>query len=131
MISELKMERSYLMHQEKFDGLLKSLSEFFKLLSHPIRIRIVGLLIQNEEMDVSSLQESIGTAQSSVSNHLKLLKLQGVLTEHREGTHIYYALKSQRIKAVVTNALALYALDMTTDKELVTLIQEMNTILEA
>lgn len=119
------------MHREKFNVLLNSLSEFFKMLSHPARIRIIGLLIQNETLDVTSLQESLGIAQSSVSNHLKLLKMQGLLTEHREGTHIYYRLKSQRIKAVVTNALALYAVDLTTDKDLIAVIEDMNKILGA
>lgn len=117
------------MKRKKFDTLLNALSAFFKSMAHPDRIRILTLLLQKREMDVSSLQHSLRISQSSVSQHLKLMKLEGLLQERREGTHVFYRLKNPRIKAVMTNALALYALDLSGDKQLLAMIQEMSQLL--
>jgi len=41
---------------------------------------------------VSSLQQLLGASASSVSQHLKLLRAHRLVSERREGRHVYYAL---------------------------------------
>jgi SAM-dependent methyltransferase len=59
-------------------GLLKALGD-------PIRLRILGLAATSE-LSVGELGESLGLAQSRVSNHLRVLRDQALLQERHAGT---------------------------------------------
>lgn len=115
------------MRRRKFDGVLKSVSEFFRTIAHPDRIRLLGLL-QNEEMDVSHLHEAMQVSQSAVSQHLKLLRLQGLVVERREGQHVYYRLRSPLITDVITSAIELQSRDIVNDPESLALLAEMKDL---
>lgn len=91
------------MHRQQFDSVLKSTAGLFRLLSHPDRIRLIGLLY-NEERDVSSLTTASRISQSSVSQHLKLMKMHGVVSERRAANHIYYTLKTTELYQLIMAA---------------------------
>ena len=65
------------------------ISDLFKQLSDPSRIRIFWLLCHCEEcvMNLSALMEMSSPA---VSHHLKQLRAAGLLTSRREGKEVYY-----------------------------------------
>ena len=65
------------------------ISDLFKQLSDPTRIRIFWLLCHCEEcvMNLSALMEMSSPA---VSHHLKLLKASGLVTSRRDGKEVYY-----------------------------------------
>ncbi len=115
------------MKRRKFDDVLKSVARLFRVIAHPDRIRLLGLL-QNEEMDVSHLHRDLGISQSSVSQHLKLLRLQGLVVERREGQHVYYRLRSALVKAVITSAIELQSRDLPSDPESRALLEEMKAL---
>lgn len=94
------------MHRQKFDSVLKSTAGLFRLLSHPDRIRLTGLLF-NKEMDVSSLAEASRISQSSVSQHLKLMKMFGAVSERRVANHVYYSLKILELQKLIMLAAAI------------------------
>ena len=94
------------MDQQKFDSVLKSTAELFRLLSHSDRIRLIGLLF-NEEMDVGSLAKTSQISQSSVSQHLKLMKMCGLVSERRAANHVYYSLKIPEIQKLIMAAVAI------------------------
>tara|TARA_R110002095_G_scaffold62946_4_gene53111 strand:+ start:76 stop:1065 length:990 start_codon:yes stop_codon:yes gene_type:complete len=56
-----------------------------KALADPTRLRILGLL-ELEELSVGELTRTLGLSQSRVSNHLRVLRDQGLLIERRTGT---------------------------------------------
>ena len=91
------------MHRQKFDSVLKSTASLFRLLSHPDRIRLIGLL-SNAEMDVGSLAKASRISHSSVSQHLKQMKMHGAVTERREANHVYYSLKLPELQKLVMSA---------------------------
>ena len=62
----------------------KELSEIFKLLSHPDRIRIIEELA-GDECDVNTLHERLDLPATRVSQHLALLRAHRVVEERREG----------------------------------------------
>ncbi len=114
------------MQRKKFDAVLKSVSSLFRILSHPDRVRLIGLL-QKQEMAVSELQQALGVSQSVVSQHLKLFRFHGLVNERKYGTHVFYSLKNPMIKEVITAAIALQAYDASQINETtLNLLQELS-----
>ncbi|OGW54922.1 MAG: hypothetical protein A2Z46_04820 [Nitrospirae bacterium RBG_19FT_COMBO_55_12] len=70
---------------------MKEAAELFKLLSVDKRIEIVELL-KNEPMSVNALAEALKITQSAVSQHLRVLKSAGLVTDERRGYWIFYSL---------------------------------------
>ncbi|MEI7475731.1 MAG: metalloregulator ArsR/SmtB family transcription factor [bacterium] len=118
------------MNREQFDNLFKSVSDFFGTLANSDRVRILGLLIQYEELDVNDIHDKLHISQSRVSQHLKLLKLNELVTERREGKHVFYSIKDERISNVLESAFQFQMMKLN-DTEIVMKIQEIITILHA
>jgi DNA-binding transcriptional ArsR family regulator len=74
----------------------KELAEFLGVLSHPHRIRIIEEL-RDGEHDVNSLQVALGISHSGVSQHLMVLRANRLVSERREGRHVYYQLRQTEI----------------------------------
>lgn len=75
-------------------------AEVLKALGHPLRIRIVALLCR-EEPTVGQLTEHLGVSQPSVSQQLRILRMQGLVTVRREEGYAYYALAEPRLEKLV------------------------------
>ena len=117
------------MKRQKFDTVLNAIAECLKVIAHPARIRLIGLLHQ-KEMDVSELHKAMGLSQSAVSNHLKLLKLKGLVVSKQVGKHHVYRLTSTHIAPVITSAIRLQATDIIHEDEAVQLLNEMELLLQ-
>jgi len=74
----------------------KELAELFGVLSHPHRIRIIEEL-RDGEHDVNSLQTALGISHSGVSQHLMVLRANRLVSERREGRHVFYQLRQPEI----------------------------------
>jgi 2-polyprenyl-3-methyl-5-hydroxy-6-metoxy-1,4-benzoquinol methylase len=70
---------------------MEALSESFRALGDPTRLRILRLLTE-APLNVSELVSVIGVAQSSVSHHLSKLRGMGLLKEERQNGFTYYQL---------------------------------------
>lgn len=70
-------------------------AEFFKVLGHPARVRILELL-RDGEQSVGDLQAALEIDSSGTSQHLGALRRQGILESRREGTSVYYRVKDPR-----------------------------------
>ncbi len=66
------------------------LAALFKTLSEPVRLRIIYLLLEEGELCVCDLVETLGLSQSVVSRHLAYLRNNGLVLTRREGVWIYY-----------------------------------------
>ena len=64
-------------------------ASFFKVLAHPLRIRILELL-RIGPLSVTQIQEATGAPGSSVSQQLGVLRGRGIVTTERRGTTIIY-----------------------------------------
>jgi len=67
---------------------------FYKSLSEPVRLRIVNLLLQQNELCVCDIITALSLPQSVVSRHLAYLKKRAIVTSRRQGNWQYYALSS-------------------------------------
>ena len=63
-------------------------------LGEETRIKIVQSLIDKEQC-ACSIYPIIGKAQSTVSQHLRILEEAGIIESRREGVNIWYKIKSQ------------------------------------
>lgn len=79
-------------------------AEFFKALSDPTRIRIIGVLAQ-AELCVGDLCRLLGMAQPAISQQLRLLRQARLVTMRREGKHVFYTLSDEHIRAVFQQGL--------------------------
>jgi len=66
--------------------------QLFRALANPARFRIVELLAARNECIAGDLVEALPLAQSSVSEHLKVLKDAGIVQGTIEGPHRCYCL---------------------------------------
>ena len=73
------------------DGPLVQMTDAFKGLADPTRLRIMNLLLHGE-LCVCHIQRVLGTSQPSVSRHLNYLKHSGLVLDRREGFRVYYRL---------------------------------------
>ena len=76
------------------------LTEFFKVLGNPTRIRILLLLIE-QDANVSDLAEQLGMTQSAVSHQLNLLKSNKLVRGCRDGKMIFYTLVDKHVPMVI------------------------------
>lgn len=73
---------------------LEHLVEEFKTLGDKTRLRILGLL-RKRELCVCDLQEVLAISQPGVSQHMRRLRLNGLVKERREGQWTYYSLNEE------------------------------------
>ena len=71
-------------------------AEFFRVLGHPVRVRILELL-RDGERTVGDLQHELQMDSSGTSQHLGALRKHGILEGRREGTSVYYTVRDPRI----------------------------------
>jgi ArsR family transcriptional regulator len=87
-------------------------AQLFRVLGHPVRIRILELL-SNGERTVGDLQTELSLDSSGTSQHLAALRQHGVLESRRAGTSVYYRIRDPRVsqllavaKQILTSALS-------------------------
>ena len=71
-------------------------AEFFRVLGHPVRVRILELL-RDGERSVGALQNELQMDSSGTSQHLGVLRKHGILEGRRDGTSVYYTVRDPRI----------------------------------
>jgi|SRR6056297_225927 len=70
---------------------MKQFIKVMKALSEPSRVKILKML-QRRMMCVCEIQEALGIAQSTASNHLKILEDAGLITFQKDGLWVNYTL---------------------------------------
>lgn len=69
-----------------------TISELAKALAHPARLRILRLLAASPGCIGGDIVEAVGLAQSTVSEHLRILKSAGIISGEISGPRTCYAL---------------------------------------
>ncbi len=69
-------------------------ASLFKALSEPVRLRIIHLLLNQGELCVCDIVDTLGQSQSVVSRHLAYLRNTSLLDTRRKGVWIYYQVRS-------------------------------------
>lgn len=75
----------------------EQLAEILKALGHPVRLRLVASLI-DEEATVNALCEKLDVRQSLVSQHLSILRMLGLVSVVRSGGSATYSIKEEGLR---------------------------------
>ncbi len=78
-------------------------AEFFKALAHPIRVRILELLLAGER-SVHELQDALGLDQPTVSQQLAVLRAKNIVEARKEGTAMRYTLRDPALRELLDAA---------------------------
>jgi ArsR family transcriptional regulator, arsenate/arsenite/antimonite-responsive transcriptional repressor len=68
------------------------LAAMFKAMGDPVRLRLLSLIASHPggQACVCDISETFDVSQPTISHHLKLLRLAGLLDCERRGTWVYY-----------------------------------------
>lgn len=89
---------------------ISKIVDLFRSLQHPDRLTIVKALI-NESFSVKALMGITGLEQAMVSHHLKILRMQKMVTVKRDGKFRIYSINNS-VFNYVTNAISNYSKNM-------------------
>lgn len=85
------------------DGQIEDISRVMKSMSHPLRLKILCVL-GDQEVSVQDIFERVGlTTQPNISQHLALLREKGVLRTRRDANRVYYRLSDVRMLEVLAH----------------------------
>lgn len=71
----------------------------FRAIADPNRRRMLDAMLEAERT-VGELTQALGIRQPSVSQHMQVLKLAGLVTERRAGRHTFYAARPDELGPV-------------------------------
>jgi DNA-binding transcriptional ArsR family regulator len=83
----------------KTDQTYESAADLFRVMSAPMRLKIINCLCDGEK-NVSYLLTQVNTTQPNMSQHLNTLYQAGILGKRREGVQIFYRIIDQRIVSI-------------------------------
>ena len=76
-------------------------SELLKALGHPIRLKMVIGLMSGQECNVNTMVANLNLPQSTVSQHLGILKNKGIITFRKEGVKACYRVVDDRVHSII------------------------------
>lgn len=82
------------------EGLIYTLSEFYKTLSDPTRMKIIHALTVGE-LCVQDISNVVQMSQTAVSYQLRILRGARLVKYRREGKMIYYSIDDEHVKGII------------------------------
>ena len=83
---------------------VEGLTEIFRVLGDPTRVRILDALSQSE-LCVGDLATRLGVTESAVSHQLRLLRSTRIVRARRDGRMMFYALDDRHVLALFEQGL--------------------------
>ena len=76
---------------------LQESSEILRALAHPLRLKILEFIDANDLINVNKIYNTLKLEQSITSQHLRILRLAGLVQTQRDGKFIHYSLNYDKI----------------------------------
>jgi DNA-binding transcriptional ArsR family regulator len=83
-------------------------ARLLKLLANERRLLVLCKLAGAGEMTVGSLAAAVGLSQSALSQHLSLMREQGLVSFRRDGQTIYYAIADKGAERILSTLQEIY-----------------------
>ena len=106
--------------------LYQAKAEFFRVLGHPVRIRVLELLCEGPK-PVRDLLAEIDIEASSLSQQLSVLRRYGIVTATRESSTVIYTLAGADVSALMLAARRILTELLVDKRELLAALQETGT----
>ena len=75
-------------------------ANILKALGHPVRLLIIKTLLRSH-CNVTNLEKISGLSQSGVSQHLRILRLSGIIDPERVGKEICYHIVNDKVRDIM------------------------------
>ena len=72
-----------------------------KAVAHPLRIKIIQMLNEHHELNVSTIYKKLNAEQSLISHHLINMRDKGILDIRRSGKNIFYFLVDDAVSEII------------------------------
>ena len=89
------------------DEQIEALAKILKAMSHPIRLQILCHL-QNRELSVGDIRGLVKTTNANISQHLNILRAQGIIDFRKESNFIYNKITDKRILDMINKMQKLF-----------------------
>lgn len=76
-------------------------AKFFRGFGDPTRVKILQILLEEGDKNVTELVELLGSPQGRVSSHLACLRGCGYAMSYRKGKNVYYTIGDPRIREII------------------------------
>ena len=86
---------------------IADLTTLLKSMSHPFRLQILCLL-QAREMTVGELSKIIKTSDANISQHLSILRHQGIIGTRKQANFIYNRITDDRVTRLIETMQGLF-----------------------
>ncbi|MFB3915819.1 MAG: ArsR/SmtB family transcription factor [Terriglobales bacterium] len=101
-------------------------AEFFKALSHPLRIRVLDSL-RAGEVGVNELCARLGVEQSTLSQQLSVLRSRDIVVGRKSGNNVYYSVRDPLIYRVLDVAKDLFSNQLINMRDLLAQMETVST----
>ena len=82
------------------DQHIEDMAKMLKTMAHPIRLKILCLL-QEGEMTVGDIHKAVRTTNANVSQHLNILRNQGIIAYRKDANFIHNRISEGRIVELI------------------------------
>jgi ArsR family transcriptional regulator len=83
------------------ENTLYDLADLFKVFGDSTRLRILCVLIEQEEICVADLADTLEMTQSAISHQLRTLKQSKLVKSRRDGKMVYYSLDDDHVRSII------------------------------
>lgn len=80
---------------------LQTSAEILRALAHPLRLKILSFIDQNGTINVNKIYNTLKLEQSITSQHLRILRMAGLVGTQRDGKFIHYSIEYPKIANAV------------------------------
>lgn len=84
------------------DEKLEISSEVLRALAHPLRMRILGFIDRHGSINVNKIYNTLQLEQSITSQHLRILRLAGLVDTERDGKYVLYNVAYDRLGEAIS-----------------------------
>ncbi|MCY7298085.1 MAG: metalloregulator ArsR/SmtB family transcription factor [Ilumatobacteraceae bacterium] len=77
------------------------ITELFRLIGEPTRVRLLYALVEAGEMCVCDLAAVVDAPETSVSHALRLMRIAGIVRTRRDGRMIFYSLTDAHVRLLL------------------------------
>ena len=83
------------------DADIERAARCLKAMSHPLRLKILCVLVASKSSNVQDIVEQVGTSQSNISQHLAILREKDILGFKKEANRVYYFIDDERMLQLI------------------------------
>jgi DNA-binding transcriptional ArsR family regulator len=76
-------------------------SAAMQAIAHPVRLKIL-CLVGSQELSVLEIVDAVGTSQSNISQHLAVLRENGILAARKDANKVFYRIGDPRVLQMIS-----------------------------